>query len=246
MIGNGGRPGDPGPGSETINKWGENADIDVADAAAGQVIWPIKSTVQQYFFLDAAITMTMQSDDPNDTLLGSGAKSIKVCYHDSDGEEVVQIFELDGVGAVNIPLNFGVFRAEVATSGVSNTNEGQITFKNGANIYATIEIGEGQTQIAVTRCPNNKKGIIKGHETGYGRTGGNNEASMRLRVRKIDGTIITKWDPIISVDHPKDVKLYGIGGLELSAGEFAYWECVETSAADTPVRGAIDVRYEDK
>lgn len=249
MIGNGGRPGDPGAGNVDVNKWGENADIDTNDATAGQVIWPIKATVQQYLFLDVAIALTLQSSSPNDTLLGSGAQTVKVTYHDDNGEEQEDILDMDGVGNVDIPTDsFGVFRMEVETSGASNTNEGQITIENGGNVYATIEIGEGQTQIAVIRCANNKKGSIKRHETGYGRVGGNNDASMRFRVRKTDGTIVTKWDPIVSVDHPQNIKVYtvdGIGGLKITAGQFAYWECIDVSANNTPIRGSMDVRFED-
>lgn len=247
MIGNQGRPGDPGEESEDFNKWGEHPDIDTADATAGQIIWPIKSTVQQYLFLDAPIALTLQSDSPNDVALGggSGARTVKVIYHDDNGEIQEVILTMTGVTPVDIPSDsFGVFRMEVETSGSNNTNVGQLTIKNGTDIYATIEIGEGQTQIAVLRCPDNKQGLVKRHEVGYGRTGGNNEANMRLRLRKTDGTIVTKWDPIVSVDHTKDIRDYGIGGIKFLPGEFVYWECIQVSADNTPIRGAFDIRFE--
>lgn len=250
MIGNNGIFGiTKGPGYSVVNKWGEQIDVDTADATvpAGQKIWPIKRTVQDYIFLDAPIQLSLKSTSGDDTILGSGAQKVNVEYQTATEEKEIEL-DTDGANLVNLPeLSVGSFRLLVTQSGAGNTNAGQIQIVDGsANIYATIEVGEGQTQIAVMRIPNNKKGRIKSHKTDYARTApAANSAQMRLRVRQVSGTIITKWDPTISTDFVEDKKDYFIGGIDVNPGEWVFWECITVSANNTPLRGSFDIELED-
>jgi hypothetical protein len=250
MIGNNGIFGiTKGPGYKTVNKWGEQIDVDTADATvpAGQKIWPIKRTVQDYIFLDAAIQLSLKSTSEDDTILGSGAQKVNVLYQTTTEEKEIEL-DMDGSNLVDLPdLSVGSFRLNITQSGAGNTNAGQIQIVDGsANIYATIEVGEGQSQIAVYRIPDNKKGKIKSHKTDYARTApAANSAQMRLRVRQVSGTIITKWDPTISTDFVQDNKDYFIGGIDLNPGEWIFWECITVSANGTPLRASFDIELED-
>ena len=249
MVGDGGIFGvTKGPGYSVINKWGENIDIDTVDATAGQVIWPIKATAQQYLFLDAPIQLYLVSTSADDAAAGIGARTIEGKYQDNTG--CITPFELDTNGIVNVPFpttSVGIFRFSVASSGTNNKNVGQLKIVDGAgNIYATIEPGESQTQIAVMRIPTDKKGVIRAHKVDYARTSpAANEAVLRLRIRKTDGTIITKWDPTITTDNPVDNKEYFAGGINIDAGEWVFWEAISVSANDTPIRGSFDVELTD-
>jgi hypothetical protein len=234
--------------NKVINKWGEQIDVDIADATvlAGQKIWPIKRTVQDYIFIDTAVQLSLKSTSANDNITGTGAQKINVVYQNEIGE-VEEILDTAGLSLVDLPeLSVGCFRLSVEQSGSGNTNAGQIQIVDGSsNIYATIEIGEGQSQIAIQRIPNNRRGKIRSHKTDYARTApAANSAEMRLRVRKSDGTIITKWDPTISTDFPKDEKDYFIGGIDVEPGEWVFWECILVSANDTPLRGSFDLSLE--
>ena len=237
-----------GIGYQVVNKWGEQVDVDTADAALGQVIWPIKATVQLYKFIDTPIQLYLVSTSADDTAAGIGARSIEGKYQDNTG--CITPFELDTNGLTNVPFpttSVGIFRFSVASSGSNNKNVGQLKIVDGAgNIYAIIEIGEGQTQIAVMRIPTDKKGVIKSHKVDYARTSpAANEAVLRLRIRKIDGTIVTKWDPTITTDNPIDNKEYFAGGIDINAGEWVFWEAISVSANDTPIRGSFDVELVD-
>lgn len=247
-IGNKGNQDSHGPGYISFNKWGGIADVDTADAALGQIIWPVKAVTQLYLFLDSAIELFVKSTSANDDVdSGTGARTVKIMFHDSAGIEQEVIKDLQGTTNQSISISFGVFRMNVETSGSSSINEGVIQIVDGsANIYATIEIGEGQTTIAVIRCPNNKNGLVKEHGIEFGRTSpSTNTAETRLKIRKVDGTILTKWDPFISSDKVEDDKNYGIGGLELLPGEWVYWEAISVSANNTPLRGHFDVEFTD-
>ncbi len=229
---------------ETINKWGSQLDCDTADAALGQVIWPIKASVQLYLFIDSPIQLYVRSTDPDDTILGDGARTVKGMYHDSNG--ISQTFELDMDGNNNVALpgtGYGVFRFSVETTGDSNENEGQVQIIDGSNnIYAVIEPGAGQTQIAVFRIPNNRTGLVKAHRTDYARSAATiNDAQMKFRVRKADGTLVLKADPLIGSNKPEDIIKYEKGGIFVDSGEWIYWECDSVSANNTPIRGLFDI-----
>ncbi len=240
----------PGPTvASTINKWGAQIDTDQADATVsdGQKIWPVKRTTQDYIFLDAAIQLSLKSTSGLDTILGTGAQKVNVEYQTATEEKEI-VLDTDGSNLVNLPeVAVGSFRLKVTQSGSGNTNAGQIQIVDGsANIYATIEVGEGQSQIAVMRIPNNRRGKIRSHKTDYARTApAANSAQMRLRVRQVSGTIITKWDPTISTDFPKDEKDYFIGGIVVEPGEWVFWECITVSADNTPLRGSFDIEMEN-
>jgi hypothetical protein len=94
----------------------------------------------------------------------------------------------------------------------------------------------------VQRIPNNRSAIVTQHKTDYARTGPSNDAQMRLRVRKTDGTIVTKWDPTLTTLNTEDVKIYAKdAGIKMLPGEWIFWECIEVSASNTPIRGSFDI-----
>lgn len=230
----------------TVNKWGSNFDIDTADAALGQVIWPVKATVQEYKFIDSAETVTVQSDSALDTDGGTGANSVEITYLTSTGT-VKEIKTLSGVTPVALSSDFwGSFVVEVETTGSGNTNAGNITIKNvGGDIFTIVSAGEGRTQIAVQRIPFDKqRGIVKYIRTEYARSSvATNSANMRLKIRKADGTVVQKSDPTISSISTMHEREYKYGGIVVDPGDYVYWECISVSADNTPLRGEFDIIY---
>ncbi|MCK4822986.1 hypothetical protein KA005_44910 [bacterium] len=228
---------------DTVNKWGEQVDVDIADAALGQVLWPIKAGVQAYPFLFAVIAMTIQSTSVLDINGSSGADTIKLTYQ-TLAEEVELIIPITGTTPVALPNNLGIFRLEVETSGAGNTNAGIITVENGGTVYAQINAGEGQSKIAVQRVPGNRVGTVKSHRVSYAKILGNNDATVNLKVKKADGTEVIKWPAELVSTKVEDIKTYGVGGIHLEPGEFVYWECNSVGANDTPLRGSFDIELE--
>lgn len=231
-----------------INKWGINNDIDTADSALGQVVWPVKATTQQYIFIDSPITgLNIRSSSAADTAAGLGARSVKITYQDENGIQQELIKELSGASPVNLDIStVGIFRMAIETTGDNNTNSGIISVQDGSsNILALIDPGEGQTQIAVQRIPDNVSAICKFHKVDF--PGGNaiSTATLRLRVRKPDGTILTKWDPKLSQDKTEDSRLYTTGGIVLNSGEWIFWEVVATGANNVLIRGSFDLEFFD-
>lgn len=238
-----------------LNKWGRYDDIDTADAALGQIIWPISAVVADYIFIDTPLQLRIVSDSAEDgagTL--TGALTVKVTYQDSNGVQLEEVKTMNGTTFVNLTeaLSYGGFRMEVETSGSTNGNVGNVVLEDSANnIYAIMSPGEGQTQIACQRIPNTingktvVKGIIRRSYAEYGRvTGGSNTADMRLKIRKADGTIVTKDDPQITTVMPEHDHTFEVGGIDVEPGQWVFWECISVSADGTPVRAGFDIVYE--
>jgi len=177
-------------------------------------------------------------------VLGTGAHSARFYYHDFNGYACEVDLPLRGVDTVPISSenSYGVFRIELLTSGTDNANAGQLKVMNSTNIYATVEIGEGQTQIAVQRVPNDHTGKITSHHVDYGRAlPSTNTATTRFKVRKVDGTELTKHDPFISNVKPQDDHEYPNGGIIVGAGEWVFWEAILVSANDTSIHAGFDL-----
>jgi len=76
----------------------------------------------------------------------------------------------------------------------------------------------------------------------YARTGANNDASLRLKIRKSNGTILTKLNvQLTSTGLTNFEKNYEYGGIDLEPGDWVYWACTLVSANDTPIAGYFDI-----
>lgn len=251
MIGTGSRPGDPGPGFSVINKFGENPDIDTADAPVE--IWSHGADGTNFIFLDNGVSMDAKSVGANaadDDIAGIGAQKVRVEYYLTDNTFRTKDLDMDGVNQVVLDddVKF-VARAYVIQSGSNKTNRGEINIVDrgtGAIVYQSIEIGEGQTLSALQICPKDKKGKVVFHYTTYSRASAAfGSAQMRLRLRAVDGTILTKYNTTLSSNHARDERTYAEGGIVLAEGEIIFWECKAVSANDTPIEGGFDMELED-
>lgn len=252
MIGDGQQKVNPA-GYQVVDKFGVNDDIDIADTPVE--IWSHGADGTNFIFLDAGVNMDLKSSDPNDTILGSGAQKVTVTFYLTDFTEVVQEFDMNGVTQVPV-TNDGIIgtRMEATQTGSGNTNAGEINLVDratGVIVYQSIEIGEGQTLSAIQICPKDKKGLVKKHSARYSKVQSPfSAASMRLRLRKVDGSILTKHPAVLHLNNPKDEVEYGDwddleSGIEMLAGEIIFWECIEVIAAGTPVEGRFDVKFWD-
>ena len=253
MIGNGGDRSTPRPGEVLINKWGLNNDIDTGDAngtTTSQVIWPVKSTTQNYLFIDAAIQLYVKSSSGNDIITGNGAQKVKITnWHGADGN-IADPVELDMNGTTNVALpqtSYGVFSFSVIQSGATKKNEGTIDIVDiSGNIYARINVGESRTQIAVQRIPNNKKACLSYYRIDYSRVKSTiNSAVMRIKERLANKTEVTRVDPTISTEKVQDSRTYEKDFLCFSPGSWVYVLCTEVTANNTPVRAEFDLLLEN-
>lgn len=242
--GNGGNPNTHNPGYKAINKFGVNLDIDTATVP--ETIW---SHGGAFPFLATGITMDFVSSLAADDIAGTGAQKIEITFYDDSNVEFIQVFDTDGVTPVQLPgLVKLVSRMKVIQAGSGFTNAGEINVINrgGATVYQSMEPTEGQTLSTPQMVPAGKKGLVKRIFAEYARQGAAfNDADLRVRVRKANGTFLTKLPTVISPNHTDHEHFYNIGGIEMEEGDIIFWECTAVSANNTPISAGFDIEFED-
>jgi len=147
-------------GISGVNKFGRSTDVDNgvktdiwdrANAADAQPIWvaPTSAVIHN-------IVSSSASDDGSPP--GTGARTIEVFgLTDFDTKEVSETITLNGITNVPTVNSYVVIhRMEVLTKGATNVNVGTITATGvggGNPITAQINIGEGQTLMAIYAIP---------------------------------------------------------------------------------------------
>jgi hypothetical protein len=145
-------------GAFHIIKFGENLDID----GSMETIWDGGGL---YTYLTAAAVVTVTSTDGDDAAAGTGARTVTVEGLDANYNQVSETLTVGGsAGSVEF---FRVFRAFVASSGSSGTNEGTISITSGATTLAQIltvgsptSTGLGQTFMSIYTVPAGYTGFI--------------------------------------------------------------------------------------
>lgn len=144
------------PGYASLNKYGKALDCDsgdptdIWDGANGSLstkIWapPTQARVHQ-----------LTSSSVDDTVSGSGARTVKVYYlPDWDTEEKSITVDLAGASNVALPSAVIIHRMKVKTSGTGGVNAGDLTATADVDstITAAILTGENQTQMCIYGIP---------------------------------------------------------------------------------------------
>ena len=241
----------------TVNKFGEQTDIDTADVVAGlastnfgQIAWTKKATVQLYEFIDGfddPRTVEVVSSSVEDAAGLTGAYTIGVEYLDVSGFKQTKNITMTGTTAVpfGAAIN-GTFRSKVLTSGATKKAVGNIIIRDTttAKIYLEIKAGKGQTLIAVDKVPSNKKGVIRSHYMKYAKQANNQGANAVLYVRNQDGTTQEKYPATLTTVSTKDEKDYLIGGIFLDPGDHYFWSVINVTQDNTPIQAGFDVELE--
>ena len=140
-----------------VRRGGINRDI---DAAATEDICPGGTINWQ----TSAVAMEIISTDVDDVAsTGTGARTVKVVGLDSSWNEQLETISMNGTTAVASVNNYRfVDRAEIVTTGSSETNEGDITVRtvSGSNAVAVMPAGYGQNWTAAYTIPAGKTGFL--------------------------------------------------------------------------------------
>ena len=148
------------PEKSRVYKFGENNVVGTTELA----VWNAGAT---YVYLSAAAPMEILSDSANDTILGSGARTIQVFGVDADFNAIDEVVEMNGVTAVTLVNEYlRVFRAYVLTTGtplvITGANAGDITIQTvtGSTPQAFIKTGTGQTLMSIFTIPSGFTGYV--------------------------------------------------------------------------------------
>lgn len=128
---------------------GFNGDVD--SGSVPEDIWPQGGLIP---FPSAEATVSVVSDNVNDTSAGTGARSLVLVGVNDAFDVVTETIIMNGTTPVVSVANFlFVNSATVITAGSSSGNEGLITFTIGGNLCQVIAIGKSITQAAAHVFP---------------------------------------------------------------------------------------------
>ena len=145
------------PGYSMINKFGYNPSI---GSGAFETIW---ETGDDYPWQSSAVTVDVVSDDTNDDVAGTGARTLRIQGLDGSYNLAEETVDMDGTTTVTTTQTFlRVFRMSVETAGTSGNNEGTITvtYTGGSDVAATITAGNGQTLMTLYTIPAGYTGYL--------------------------------------------------------------------------------------
>jgi len=145
------------PGYTMINKFGYNPSI---GSGAFETIW---ETGDDYPWQSSAVTVDVVSDDTNDDVAGTGARTLRIQGLDGSYNLAEETVDMDGTTTVTTTQTFlRVFRMSVETAGTSGNNEGTITatYTGGSDVAATITAGNGQTLMTLYTIPAGYTGYL--------------------------------------------------------------------------------------
>lgn len=173
-----------------VRKFGRNADIDTNTDP--EDVWMTGGIYSG--FNTQTETVEVFSSSAADTSAGTGARTVTISGLASATatEYTTETITLNGVGAVaSVGSWYRVNRAWVATAGSGAVNAGNITVRHTTtttNVFATIAIAHGQTEVCAWTVPYGATMYI----TGWGAShvisgGGNGSATMVLFTRSSGG-----------------------------------------------------------
>lgn len=198
------------PGVSHIEKFGMNTDVDNAK----ETIWDGGGI---YTYIEIAETLTVTSTSGNDTVAGSGARTVEIQGMNQAGEVIIETID---VGATTTGEFKRVFRVKILTAGSSGVNEGtiSITSDDTSTVLAIIGVdgiginaaGRGQTFMAQYTIPAGKTGYITQWTVGAGKQ--NTDAIAMLMTRDPDALGNGSWNArdIITVSATTYAKNYNI------------------------------------
>lgn len=208
-------------GNYIISGFGRNGDVDAAED-----IWNGGGDYTG-FPTTTAEEFQVFSSDVNDTSAGTGARTVRVFYldsnyemFDSSGNYLYFDATLNGTTAVNTGVTgTRVWKAEVQSSGSGQTNAGDITIRwrtTTAVIFAVMPAGFAETQLSNFTVPAGYTGYLKRYQ-GSMSDNTANTGQMAIKYRA-DGTNTFRLTRGFAISTTKDggpALLYG--GIKYSA-----------------------------
>ncbi|MBW2002993.1 MAG: hypothetical protein JRI72_00050 [Deltaproteobacteria bacterium] len=130
----------------------------VAKGTVGTTEITIWERAENYTYLSSAATISIQSDDENDTIEGTGARTLTVFGLNGSYAEFATTINMDGTNAVEIPNVLRIFNMRVRTAGTGCKNAGVITATYGGTIYAQMNAGRNRTYMGIYTIPAGRTG----------------------------------------------------------------------------------------
>lgn len=197
-------------GRQLIQKFGRNPDVDTATVP--EDVWHGGGVYTG--FPSERELVEVVSSSAADALAGTGCQTVKIVGLDSNFDQQNEIVTLNGTTAVDSTKIYSrLNRAYCITAGSGTVNAGVITIRHTtttANVFATIQVGIGQTEVACYTVPRGYTGVmLRGHYDMFDTVA--NRATVAFSVKFANGTTRIVREHSVSTEAPHD--LHPIGGF---------------------------------
>jgi hypothetical protein len=176
-------------GEAALNKFGKNPDV---DTAAAEDIWGAGGT---WVAPTTARLHNIASTDANDTLAGTGARTVSILGLNGSGVEVSESVNLNGLTPVATTNAYIiVFRMIVTAAGTGGVNVGNITAtaQTDATLTGQIDAGYNQTLMAIWQVPAGKTLYLNSYYASMNGTTSATSVDIRLWAKPSGQTWQTK------------------------------------------------------
>lgn len=187
---------------------------DISTGTTPETIWP---TGGAYVWPTVATTVSLVSDDANDTAAGTGAQSVIIVGLDDEFNEINEVVVLAGLTpVVSTQLFFRINRLIVGSAGTSKNNEGLIIATVDSLTTSTIVATDGISLQVIYTIP--KKEIQVAHAIQFFASIGKAQggfASMAFSVTGVNGVKTTRIEIIVSTESIVIFPILAPGPLEV-------------------------------
>lgn len=227
-------------GYAAIHKFGRNPNL----GNAPETVW-MYGGKYQYLDVGSASTLYAYSANAQDSAAGDGARTVTIQGLDNNFNEIEETVTVGGAATT---LEFlRVYRAFVATAGVTKTNEGDVLISTGSGGTGTVladigtigtgtTFGLGQTQLALYTIPAGKTGYLTTWNVGCAPM--NNKATVVLKSRELDGDAPFRTKDIVDLVGGYHTQNYSI---PLRFPEKTDIEVVASGDTSTIISSSFDV-----
>jgi hypothetical protein len=223
-------------------KFGFNPDVD--DSL--ETVW---SKGGLYVYLSSATALYVSSSSTNDTIDGTGARTVKVSGLDSNYDEVSVTVDMDGQSGVSLGTFIRVNRIEVLTAGSGGANAGNLhvgseaspTIGVPATTYAYVTAGDNQTLMALWTVPRNYTAYVTQTDITVATTQNNKYCTVSLVARPFGGVFNVKDRFVKAESSVNQVYNFPLKFEEKTDIEFR--AIGDSAGADIAISAGIDILY---
>ena len=236
-------------GTSTINKFGENPDVDIASCP--EAIW---SHGGAYPNITAAATLTVSSTDAKDNLTGGGAQKITIQGLDENWDEASEVVEMNGTNETTATSTtfirvYRAFVSQVGTEGF-NTGEIDITHTGISAVVADIPAGDSQTLMAVYTVPAGKTAQMLGLYVSMEKDGKTTDSVVKIKLQSksnaaANQALRTKHSIGLCIDGTSTYTHQYAVPKKFTEKTDIYLNIVAVSKDSTSISGGFDIILED-
>jgi hypothetical protein len=182
------------------SKFGRNADVDGVSSV--EDVWS-RGGLYTGFPTGAADTVSVSSSSSNDTVAGSGARTIRIFGLNAAGTRQIEDLTLNGTTpVVTTSLWTRLTFIKCLTGGSLQTNSGTITVSHTntpANVLAEVPVGFGSSQITAFTVEAGYTGILKNLQVGASNNNGTTQEAQVVLATRVFGSSIFEYQRGITV-----------------------------------------------